>query len=34
MDIAFVFGLAALWGAMVLLVAGFKKLDKPVGERS
>ena len=34
MDIAFVLGIAALWGAMVLLVAGFEKLDKPAGARS
>ena len=34
MDIAFVFGVAALWGAMVLLVWGFQKLEKPEGGRS
>jgi hypothetical protein len=34
MDIAFVLGMAALWGAMVLLVAGFQKLEKPAGARS
>ena len=34
MDIAFVVGIAALWGVMVLLVAGFEKLDKPKGARS
>jgi hypothetical protein len=34
MDLAFVLGAAALWGAMVLLVWGFKKLEKPEGGRS
>jgi hypothetical protein len=34
MDIAFVVGAAGLWGVMVLLVWGFKKLEKPVGGRS
>lgn len=34
MDIAFIPGIAALWGVMVLLVAGFKKLEKPAGARS
>ena len=34
MDIVYVAGLALLWGLMVLLVLGFKKLDKPQGGRS
>ena len=34
MDIWFVIGIAALWGVMVLLVAGFQKLEKPAGARS
>lgn len=34
MDIAYVAGLALLWGLMALLVQGFKKLDKPQGGRS
>ena len=34
MDIVFLAGIAALWGAMALLVAGFKKLEKPAGARS
>ncbi len=34
MDIAFVLGIAALWGVMALLVVGFKKLEKPEGGRS
>lgn len=34
MDIAFVVGVVALWGVMVLLVAGFQKLEKPAGARS
>ena len=34
MDIAFLLGIAALWGVMALLVAGFNKLEKPAGERS
>jgi hypothetical protein len=34
MDILFLVGIAALWGVMALLVAGFKKLEKPVGARS
>ena len=33
MDIAFLLGIAALWGATALLVAGFKKLEKPAGAR-
>ena len=34
MDIAFLVGIALLWGVMVLLVAGFDQLDKPAGARS
>jgi hypothetical protein len=34
MDIAFILGVTALWGVMGLLVAGFKKLEKPAGARS
>ena len=34
MDLVYVAGLALLWGLMVLLVLGFKKLDKPQGGRS
>ena len=34
MDIAFLLGIAALWGVMALLVAGFKKLEAPAGARS
>ena len=34
MDIAFVLGIAALWGVMALLVTGIQKLDKPAGARS
>ena len=34
MDIAFLFGVALLWGVMVLLVWGFQKLEKPEGGRS
>lgn len=34
MDIAFVLGVVALWGVMVLLVWGFQKLEKPEGGRS
>ena len=30
----YVAGLALLWGLMVMLVLGFKKLDKPQGGRS
>ena len=33
MDIAFLLGIAALWGVMVLLVAGFDRLEKPAGAR-
>ena len=34
MDMVYVAGLALLWGLMVVLVLGFKKLDKPQGGRS
>lgn len=34
MDIAFVLGITALWGLMALVIAGFKKLEKPAGARS
>jgi len=34
MDLAFVLGAAALWAAVVLLVWGFEKLEKPEGGRS
>ena len=34
MDIAFLFGVALLWGVMVLLVWGFQKLEKLEGGRS
>ena len=34
MDIAFLLGIVALGGVMALLVAGFKKLEKPAGARS
>ena len=34
MDVAYLLGIAALWGVMALLVAGFNKLEKPAGERS
>ena len=33
MDIVFIAAAAALWGLMVLLVWGFKKLEKPAGGR-
>ena len=33
MDISFVFGIAALWGAMALLVWDFRKLENPTGGR-
>ena len=33
MDVAYLLGIAALWGVMALLVAGFNKLEKPAGER-
>lgn len=34
MDMVYVAGLALLWGLMVLLVLGLKKLDQPQGGRS
>ena len=34
MDIVFIVGMVALWGVMVLLVAGFINLDKPAEARS
>ena len=34
MDIVFITAAAVLWGLMVLLVWGFKKLEKPAGDRS
>jgi hypothetical protein len=34
MDLAFMFGAAALWGVTVLLVWGFQKLEKSEGGRS
>jgi hypothetical protein len=34
MDIVYVAGMVLLWGLLVLLVQGFKKLDKPQGGRS
>jgi hypothetical protein len=33
MDIVFIAASAGLWGVMVLLVWGFKKLEKPQGAR-
>jgi hypothetical protein len=33
MDIVFIAAAAGLWGLMVLLVLGFKKLEKPQGGR-
>lgn len=33
MDIVFIAAAAGLWGVMVLMVWGFKKLEKPVGGR-
>ncbi len=33
MDIAYIFAMAGLWGAMALMVWGFKKLEKPAGGR-
>jgi hypothetical protein len=33
MDIAYIALAAALWGVMVLLVWGFRKLEKPAGGR-
>lgn len=34
MDIVFLVGISLLGGVMALLVAGFKKLEKPAGARS
>jgi hypothetical protein len=34
MDVVFVLGAAGLWIAMVLMVWGLKKLEKPEGTRS
>lgn len=34
MDIAFVFGIVALWGVMSWLVVGFEKLEKPTRGRA
>ena len=34
MDIVFITIAAGLWGLMVLLVWGFKKLEQPAGGRS
>lgn len=34
MDIVFLFGIALLWGVMVLLVWAFQKLEKAEGGRS
>ena len=33
MDIVFIAAGAGLWGLMVLLVWGFRKLEKPQGDR-
>ena len=33
MDIVYVGAIAALWGLMALLVAGFRKLERPQGGR-
>ncbi len=33
MDFVFVAAVAGLWGLMVLLVRGFRKLEKPQGGR-
>jgi hypothetical protein len=33
MDIVFIAASAGLWGLMVLMVWGFKKLEKPQGGR-
>ncbi len=33
MDILFFGAIAALWGLMVLLVLGFRKLERPQGAR-
>lgn len=34
MDIPFVFGIAVLWAVLLLMVWGFRKLEKPEGGRS
>ena len=34
MDIAYVLGVALLWGVMALLVRGLEKLQQPTGGRS
>lgn len=34
MDVVFILGTVVLWGAMVLLIWGFQKLDNKVGGRS
>jgi hypothetical protein len=34
MDIVFIAAAAGLWGLMVLLVWGFKNLEKPAGGQS
>jgi len=34
MEFAYVLGGLALWGAMVLMVRGCKRLEKPQGDRS
>jgi hypothetical protein len=33
MDIVFIAATAALWGVLVLLVRGFRKLERPQGSR-
>ena len=33
MDVVFILGIAALWGLTALLVAGFRKIEKPAGAR-
>ena len=34
MDVVFIAAIAALWGLMVLLVVGLKKLEQPPGGQS
>ncbi len=34
MDVLWIAGLGLLWGVMVVLVAGFQKLEKPQGGRA
>ena len=34
MDVAYISGIAALWGLLALMVSGFKKLEKPEGGRA